>query len=184
MKDIVELREIKGHPGIFVTRTPQFVSLRGSVTILEIHPPTEGERYPTVCFDGGKFRVHRLVAEAFPELIEGEKLEGYEIDHRNGITTDCRPENLRWVSHYDNMNNPVTLDKRGTTVYQFTKAGIMIDKHKSIRQASEKTKINRGQISMCCRRVKNHKTAGDYLWSYEPIPPVYVKYEKSSQRKK
>ena len=47
--------------------------------------------------------VHRLVAEAFLE-----KPEGYgkvEIDHRNHNRLDNRIENLRWVTHKENMSN-------------------------------------------------------------------------------
>ena len=62
---------------------------------------------------GGKQKlisVHRLVAFAFPEIC-GEYFEGSEIDHISTIKTDNRPENLRWVSHSDNMNNPITKAK-------------------------------------------------------------------------
>lgn len=45
--------------------------------------------------------VHTLVAEAFL----GERPDGYEIDHINGDYLDNRAENLRYVTHSDNMNN-------------------------------------------------------------------------------
>lgn len=57
------------------------------------------------------YRVHHLVAYAFPEIC-GEYFDGAEIDHINTIITDNRAVNLRWVSHTDNMNNPLTKDKR------------------------------------------------------------------------
>lgn len=51
--------------------------------------------------------VHRLVANAFIPKIEGKE----EIDHINTIKTDNRVENLRWVNHKENCNNPITKEK-------------------------------------------------------------------------
>lgn len=48
----------------------------------------------------GKTRtVHSLVAEAFL----GPRPEGYDIDHINSTKTDNRAENLRYVTHTQNM---------------------------------------------------------------------------------
>lgn len=52
-------------------------------------------------------RVHRLVAEAFIPKPDGKD----EIDHINGVKDDNRVSNLRWVSHKENMNNPLVLSK-------------------------------------------------------------------------
>lgn len=51
--------------------------------------------------------LHRLVAEAFIPNIENKP----EIDHINGNREDNRAENLRWVTHSENMNNPLTKKK-------------------------------------------------------------------------
>lgn len=48
------------------------------------------------------FAIHRLVAWAFPEICGGWT-PGREIDHRNGVKSDNRPENLRWVTHDENV---------------------------------------------------------------------------------
>ena len=52
--------------------------------------------------------IHRLVAMAFIPNPDGLP----EIDHINGEKTDNRVENLRWVKHIDNMNNPTTTGAR------------------------------------------------------------------------
>lgn len=56
-----------------------------------------------------KARVHRLVAMTFLEFERTE--ERNEVDHINGVKTDNSVENLRWCTHKENMNNPITLNK-------------------------------------------------------------------------
>ena len=56
----------------------------------------------------GKKRVHRVIYETFVGPIP----DGYEIDHFNNIRDDNRLENLRCVTHKENMNNPITVESR------------------------------------------------------------------------
>lgn len=48
--------------------------------------------------------VHLIVAEAW----HGPRPEGLEVAHGNGVQTDCRPENLRWATHLENMADAFT----------------------------------------------------------------------------
>ena len=51
------------------------------------------------------FQVHRLMAEIFVPNPDGKP----EVDHINGNKLDCRIENLRWVTHAENMRHAAEL---------------------------------------------------------------------------
>lgn len=53
-------------------------------------------------------RVHRLVALAFIPKVEGKDF----IDHIDGNPGNNNVENLRWVTHKENVNNPITLERQ------------------------------------------------------------------------
>lgn len=56
-----------------------------------------------IVYAKGKYRrVHQLVMEYFGEPCPGP---GFEIDHRNQNPLDNNINNLRWVTHKENMNN-------------------------------------------------------------------------------
>lgn len=109
------------------------------------------------------FLIHRLVAEAFIKEIKGKEY----VNHKNGIKTDNRVENLEWVTASENTIHAI---KNGLKRLPNKKI-IQIDNNKivkhwnSIKEASETLGINRANIGACCRNER--KRAGNYIWKYE-----------------
>ena len=67
-----------------------------------VHPSTIGPGYLQVGIPKkGMVLVHRIVAETFIENPRGCR----EVDHINRDKLDNRVENLRWVTHEENMSN-------------------------------------------------------------------------------
>ena len=68
-----------------------------------------GHGYRTVAIAGRTAYVHRIVFET----LVGEIPDGYEIDHIDNSRDNNRLDNLRLVTHHDNLTgNPLSVERR------------------------------------------------------------------------
>lgn len=144
-------------------------TLRNRITGKILSKRVDKKGYSRACLivNHKKFESHLaiVVGKTFPEIC-GEYFEGCEADHINGWRNDDRAVNIRFVSHKDNINNPVTnyrfklrdlpqykmSDSRkeklrtvnSKPVASFDKNGNLVKKYTSISEAA--TDVN-GRIS-------------------------------------
>lgn len=75
-----------------------------------------------------------------------------------------RTLNFDYEKKVINTNYSEIGKKHMKAVQQFTKEGIFIREWSSIKEAGETLKIQRGDISGCCRGV--NKSSGGFIWKY------------------
>lgn len=99
-------RAVVGYEGLYE------VSNHGKVrnaSRRELSTPADGRGYAKVNLSKNKRKlqksVHSLVAEAFL----GPRPPGYDINHKNGIKTDNRVENLEYVTRQQNLRHAIAM---------------------------------------------------------------------------
>ena len=148
-------KDIAGYVGLYqVSNLGRVRSFHNGVE--RIRKPTRGGKVKT-CY------VHRLVAQAFLPNPEGKR----EVNHRNGIKTDNRVENLEWVTPSENQKHAVTtgLKQSGEDNYN---AKLTNEQARYVRenpdnltgrQLAEMFEVNKATISLI-QRGKQFKNAG------------------------
>ena len=127
------------------------------------------DNYPGYYTVAGK-RLNRIVAELFISNPYNKQ----EVDHIDTNIHNNRVDNLRWVTHKENNNNPLTKKKTIDNHADFI--GIKNPNRKEvycfelnrvfgcIQEASKELNINNGSIGKCCKGI--YKMAGSYHWYY------------------
>lgn len=141
-----------------------------------------GYYYVNLTGDNGvknRFAIHRLVATAFLPNPENKPA----VDHIDCNKSNNNVSNLRWVTHSENSNNPITRENaRKGLIGHYAGLGRFGSKH-PLSKPIERIDINgnvveyecidaaardgftKGDISECCRGIK--KIYKGYNWRFK-----------------
>ena len=174
--------EIEGCPKYMVSNLGRVKSFRKNFDGIILNPSLNKDGYFVVGLYGKTYILHRLIAKAFIPNTENKP----EVDHINGVKTDCRVENLRWATREENQNNPITKKRQSESmkgkkaseeakknmskaqskkpILQYDMYGNFIKKWESARQVEKELGIDETSIGLVCKGKYRH--AGFYLWKY------------------
>lgn len=179
---MVRALQIKDFPDYYVTDTGDVYSRKYSpkqnkrCRIKKLHVfQNQTNKYMYVHLDKKNKTVHRLIATAFIPNPENKPI----INHKNGIRSDNRVENLEWCSYSENWEHAYNVLKtiklgmknkfgkehnRSKSVLQI-KEGKIVNEYGSTLEAERITGINHRAISRVCLGKK--KTTHGYKWAYK-----------------
>lgn len=106
-----------------------------------------------------KKNVHRIIAETFLEPNKTKK----QINHKNGVKTDNRIENLEWVDNSENQIHKYHVlksNKQGKKVLRIEDGKIF----NSAMEAAKYMRLSKNAISNCC--LGYVPRSGGYHWKY------------------
>jgi hypothetical protein len=130
--------------------------LKGSITEGYLHVHLYGD-------DTKTYSIHRLVALTFLPEVKNKN----QVNHKNGIKTDNKLENLEWANSSENTIHAFEtglFKPKTCKVSQFDLSNNFIRNWNSMTEASNDLNIPIASICRVCRGTR--KTGNGFIWKY------------------
>lgn len=106
-----------------------------------------------------RYSVHRVVAKTFINNTENKP----QVNHKNGIKTDNRVENLEWTTNLENQRHSYRTGLDAYSKYNHSKSKVVLDLntgifYKSIYEAAETIGVGRSVLASWLRGKYKTKT--------------------------
>lgn len=158
-----EWKDVQGYEGLYqVSNTGQVRGVKRGKT-LKPHKSKAGYLEVTLSKQNtfAYFLIHRLVAQAFIPNPEGKP----QINHKNGVKTDNRLDNLEWSTRSENQRHRFSvLGQRGHTARP-VRCVDTNEVYPSAKLAAQKLGLCRSAISLCC--LGKRKSTGGYHFKFK-----------------
>ena len=151
----LERNVVKGNGGLYKIEEKILKSIKKRDGYLQINLSKEGKQ--KTCL------IHRLVASTFLDNPNNF----FEVNHIDEDKTNNRVDNLEWCSREYNCNYGTRNKRISIPILQFSLDGKLIRKWDSAREVEKELNIAHSQITACCKKRKNYKSAGGYIWKYK-----------------
>lgn len=104
-------KEVPNFPNYMASEDGHVYSKKRKIILKESILKT-GYKQVSLCIDGRIFNglVHRVVCSAF----HSNDLEKKQVNHKNGIKTDNRADNLEWSTRSENQKHSIDIGLRHT----------------------------------------------------------------------
>jgi predicted RNase H-related nuclease YkuK (DUF458 family) len=130
------------------------------------------------------YLLHIIVAGVF--VPNSDPTYKTEVHHKNNIKSDCRAENLEWVSHSENVRyaHQDGLHHNTRAIGQYDKDMNLIQTFNSQLEAEKTLRISSCHISNCCNNKCNVRTVGGYIFKYLDDKTMYEPYVRGDRKNK
>ena len=174
---MVRAKQINGFPNYYITDTGNAYSRFGRFRKLK--PMKNRHGYLAVRVYKNNKQTYKLISRLVAEAFIPNPKNKPQVNHKNGVRIDNRVENLEWATCSENVRHSYHVLGRTANKFwagkfgkenprskatQQIKNGTVVAEFCSVKEAAEKTGLNKASIAMCCRGL--YKSAGGYKWQY------------------